>query len=185
MIMNRPYIFCHMMISLDGKIMGDYMNTPEGTTATDVFYNIAFGKNPYYHHQEWMCGRVTSDDNFTFYEKPELNENAPVVPAGDFVQKSEIGRYYVPVDPSGKLDWKDNKLTYVDTDASIIELLTGKASNAYKAFLRKLGIYYIIANGETLDYALAAGVAAISHEKTINPNMSISLIENILKERKL
>lgn len=28
--MNRPYIFCHMMTSLDGKIMGDYMNTPEG-----------------------------------------------------------------------------------------------------------------------------------------------------------
>lgn len=153
--MNRPYVFCHMMISLDGKIMGDYMNTPEGTTATDVFYNIAFGKNPYYHHQGWMCGRVTSDDNFTFYEKPELDENAPIVPAGDFVQKSEIGRYYVSVDPSGKLGWKDNKLTYVDTDASIIELLTEKASNAYKAFLRKLGISYIIAGGETLDYELA------------------------------
>lgn len=28
--MNRPYIFCHMMTSLDGKIMGNYMNTPEG-----------------------------------------------------------------------------------------------------------------------------------------------------------
>ena len=28
--MNRPYIFCHMMTSIDGKIMGDYMETPEG-----------------------------------------------------------------------------------------------------------------------------------------------------------
>ena len=26
--MNRPYIFCHMMTSLDGKIMGKYMETP-------------------------------------------------------------------------------------------------------------------------------------------------------------
>ncbi len=26
--MNRPYIFCHMMTSLDGKIMGNYMDTP-------------------------------------------------------------------------------------------------------------------------------------------------------------
>ncbi|MCI5993964.1 MAG: PfkB family carbohydrate kinase [Clostridiales bacterium] len=35
---------------------------------------------------------------------------------------------------------------------------------------------------KTLDYALAAGIAAVSHEKTINPNMSVSLIESILKE---
>lgn len=30
MTMNRPYIFCHMMTSLDGKIMGKYMSTPVG-----------------------------------------------------------------------------------------------------------------------------------------------------------
>ncbi len=35
---------------------------------------------------------------------------------------------------------------------------------------------------KTLDYALAAGIAAVSHEKTIDPNMSVSLIESILKE---
>ena len=37
---------------------------------------------------------------------------------------------------------------------------------------------------ETLDYALAAGLAAISHERTINPEMSIETLEKILKERK-
>lgn len=36
--MDRPYIFCHMMMSLDGKIMGSYMNIPEGAAAGDVFY---------------------------------------------------------------------------------------------------------------------------------------------------
>ncbi len=49
--MNRPYIFCHMLTSLDGKIMGNYMDTPEGEAAGEVFYDIAFGKNPYYKHQ--------------------------------------------------------------------------------------------------------------------------------------
>ena len=43
--MNRPFVFCHMMTALDGTIMGDYMETPEGNTAGDVFYQIAFGKN--------------------------------------------------------------------------------------------------------------------------------------------
>lgn len=151
--MNRPYIFCHMMTSLDGKIMGNYMDTPEGAAAGDVFYNISFGKDPYYKHQGWLSGRVTTDDNFTFYEKPELDEHTPAVPAGDFVAE-KTGMYYVSVDPSGRLGWKDSTLRYVDTTAHVIEVLTGKATNAYKDFLRKLGISYIIAGEDALDYGL-------------------------------
>ena len=153
--MNRPYIFCHMMTSLDGKIMGDYMGTPEGEAAGNVFYEIAFGKEPYYHHQGWLSGRITTDDNFTFYESPELDENAAPVPEGDFIVKAEVPMYYVSVDPSGRLGWKSDILHYVDTTAHVIEVLTEKASNAYKAFLRQLGISYIIAGKETLDYSLA------------------------------
>lgn len=152
--MNRPYIFCHMMTSLDGKIMGKYMETPEANAAGDVFYNISFGKNPYYKHQGWLSGRVTTDDNFTFYEKPELDENAPTVPEGDFVAK-KTDMYYVSIDPSGKLGWKKAELTYVDTTAHVLEVLTENASNAYKAFLRKMKISYIIAGKDGLDYALA------------------------------
>lgn len=153
--MERPYIFCHMMTSLDGKIMGNYMETPEGETAGDVFYRIAFGKDPYYKHQGWLSGRVTTDDNFTFYETPELDENAQTVPEGDFVAQPDADMYYVSVDPSGRLGWKSCKLTYEDTHAHVLEVLTGKASNAYKAFLRKLGISYIVAGEDTLDYELA------------------------------
>lgn len=151
---NRPYIFCHMMTSLDGKIMGNYMDTPEGEAAGNLFYDIAFGPNPYYKHQGWLSGRVTTDDNFTFYEAPELDETAPVVPDGDFVAK-KTGMYYVSVDPSGKLGWKNSILTYGDTTAHVLEVLTAKASNPYKAFLRRLGISYIIAGEDALDYELA------------------------------
>lgn len=43
----------------------------------------------------------------------------------------------------------------VDTTAHVIEILTEKASNSYKAFLRKLNISYIIAGKDELDYSLA------------------------------
>lgn len=152
--MNRPYVFCHMMTSIDGKIMGNYMDAPESGPAGDVFYDIAFGEHPYYHHQGWLSGRVTTDDNFTFYAEPELDENAPAVPEGDFVAQ-RAPMYYVSVDPSGKLGWKSGTLTYQTTTAHVLEVLTGRASNAYKAFLRDKGISYIIAGGESLDYALA------------------------------
>lgn len=152
--MNRPYIFCHMMTSLDGKIAGSFMETAESEIAGDVFYDIAFGKNPYYKHQGWLSGRVTTDDNFTFYEKPELDENAALVPDGDFIANPDAGMYYVSVAPSGKLGWKSCELTYIDTHAHVLEVLTQKAGNAYKAFLRKLGISYIIAGADSLDYGL-------------------------------
>lgn len=152
--MDRPYIFCHMLTSLDGKIMGAFMDTPEGEIAGNVFDNISFGSNPYYKHQGWLSGRVTTDDNFTFYEKPELDEKAETVPEGDFIAQPNAGMYYVSVDPSGKLGWKNCILTYADTHAHVVEVLSEKASNAYKAFLRKLGISYIIAGKDTLDYAL-------------------------------
>ena len=152
--MDRPFIFCHIMTSLDGKITGNYMETPESGPAGDSFYEIAFGKNRAYQHQGWLSGRVTTDDNFTFYKAPELEINAPAVPEGDFVAK-KADMYYVSIDPSGRLGWESNTLTYGATTAHVLEVLTGRAANGYKAFLRKLGISYIIAGEETLDYGLA------------------------------
>ena len=81
--MDRPYIFCHMFVSLDGKIMGNYMDLPACEAASDLFYDIAFGPEPVYRHQGWLSGRVTTDDNFTHYRTPDLIPHAPTVPAGD------------------------------------------------------------------------------------------------------
>ena len=76
--------------------------------------------------------------------------------------------YYVSIDPSGRLGWESSTLTYEATTAHVIEVLTGKASNAYKAFLRKLGISYIIAGEETLDYGAALEkLNALFHIETL------------------
>lgn len=153
-LLKRPYIFCHMLTSLDGKIMGSYLETDAGIAATDVFYHIAFGKEPHYQHQGWLSGRVTTDDNFTFYKEPQLDKTADAVPKGDFIAEPNFGMFYVSVDPRGRLGWKSSTLHYVDTTAHVVEVLTEEASNAYKAFLRKLGISYIICGSSTLDYDL-------------------------------
>lgn len=152
--MNRPYIFCHMLTSLDGKIMGNYMDTPKAETAGDFFYQVAFGDKSYYKHQGWISGRVTTDDNFTFYKEPDLRKEEALVPTGDFVAQPTAEMYYISVDASGKLGWKDATLQYMETKAHVIEVLTEKASNAYKAFLRRLGISYIIAGKNELDYTM-------------------------------
>lgn len=65
--------------------------------------------------------------------------------------------HYVAVDPSGKLGWETNTLHYEDRPpAHVIEVLTEKASPAYRAFLRTLQISYVVAGKNQLDCKLAA-----------------------------
>mgnify|MGYP003061743222 CR=1 FL=1 len=151
--MDRPYLSCHMLTSLDGKIMGNYMDLPACEPAGELFYDIAFGDEPFYRHQGWLSGRVTTDDNFTHYRTPDLDPAAPPVPPGDFIA-GKAPMYYVSVDPRGVLGWQENTVTYETTTAQVIEVLTGQASNAYKAFLRQKGISYLLAGEDKLDYAL-------------------------------
>ena len=150
--MNRPYIFCHMITSLDGKIDGTHKQFIErGNNALD-FYQIAFGKDAYYKLDGWLSGRATSEAGFTKGVKPLLDENSPIVPSGDYIANTDLSHYYVSIDPSGKLGWEKNWIQYRDTPAHIIKVLTEKVSNSYKAMLRKLNISYIIAGSDQLDY---------------------------------
>lgn len=150
--MNKPYIACHMMTSLDGKITGPYMNT-EAIKAPAQEYERT---NNSYQPQAWLCGRVTTDENFTHYRKPDLDENASAVPEGDHVAVADAPMYYVSVDGSGRLGWESNTLRYKDRPpAHVIEVLTEKASNAYRAFLRKMEISYIVAGKDQLDCQVA------------------------------
>ncbi|MFV3383252.1 hypothetical protein [Pseudomonas sp. NY15354] len=57
----------------------------------------------------------------------------------------------------GKIGWQSNSLKYAGRpEAHIIEVLSEKASNTYRAILRRLEISYIVAGQEQLDCKLAA-----------------------------
>lgn len=149
----RPTIICHMMTAVDGKITGPFMETD----ATDKVAPEYERTNNFYNPDAWLCGRVTTDENFTFYRTPDVNENAPQVPEGDYIAVNDAPMYYVSVDASGKIGWTANTLNYENRPtAHIIEVITGKASNAYRDFLRRLGISYIIAGEKELDCTLAS-----------------------------
>lgn len=150
--MDRPFIICHMMTALDGKITGPFMDTRVAEAVGEEYERT----NESYQPQAWLCGRVTTDENFTFYRKPDLDVNAPKVPEGDYVAVKGAVMHYVSADPSGKIGWMSNTLHYAERPAAhIIELVTEKISNAYLDFLRRMEISYIIAGKETLDCALA------------------------------
>lgn len=150
--MDRPYIVCLMSMSLDGKITGPYMDTPEAESSFEEYERA----NLFYQPQAWINGRVTIDENFTFYETPEMDADAAPVPHEDHVVLTGQANYLIAADPSGRLGWKQNFVEYAGRPkAYVIELLTEQVSDAYLAFLQKRGISYLFAGKETLDFTLA------------------------------
>lgn len=144
----KPRIICHMMTSVDGKINGPYMDTDAANAVGSEYERI----NDFYNGDAWLCGRVTTDEIFTFYHEPELTADAPLVAAGDYIASNDADMYYVSADPSGKIGWTSNSLEYENRPAAhIIEVLTKRASNAYLDFLHRMKISYIIAGQEHLD----------------------------------
>ena len=154
--MVRPRIICHMHMSLDGKIVGDYLPTDVGMASQREFFALAYGPERHYRgHKGWLSGRITTEDNFTHYREPDLNEAAAAVPEGDYIAVPDAPMNYFSIDPTGMLGWERNSIDYFATNAHVVELLSGKASNAYKDLLRRLGISYLIAGEDSLDLAEA------------------------------
>lgn len=150
--MERPYIICHMLTSLDGKIIGDYLNEERTAYFTDEYEKI-HGR---YGCKAWMCGRITMEEHFTFGHKLDLKQdNIPTIPRTDYVANKDAKSYAIAVDPYGKLGWTKN---YITDDYGlgdhIIEVLTEQVSDAYLAHLQKIGISYIFGGKERLNFTV-------------------------------
>lgn len=102
--------------------------------------------------QGYLNGKYTTEDNMTFYKEPELNPDAAEVPEGDYVADANAPMYYLSVDPRGELAFEENFSPYGNINSHIVEVLTEQASNAYKDFLRRKEISYIIAGKNQIDY---------------------------------
>lgn len=151
--MNRPYIICHMVTSVDGKVTGDFLFSPECAGATELYYDI----NRKLRSDGFICGRITMEGSFTGGYYPDLSEYAPICHGGgikkDFIPDAMSGFYAVAFDPKGRLGWKSNKIVDPDGDpgydgAQIIEVLTEQADERYLGYLEAMKIPYLFA-GET------------------------------------
>jgi riboflavin biosynthesis pyrimidine reductase len=152
--MERPYIICHKLTSLDGKIIGDYLKEERAAYFTDEYEKI-HGR---YGCIAWKCGRITMEEHFTFGHKLDLKQdNIPTIPRTDYVANKDVKSYAVAVDPSGKLEWTENYISEWNdnrTKDHIVEVLTEQVSDAYLAHLKKIGISYIFGGKEQLNFTV-------------------------------
>lgn len=144
----RPYIICHMTTSIDGKVTGTFLSREECVPATEEYYRL----NREIPAEAFVCGRVTMEESFTGGWYPDLKgfENVKIK-RDDYIADQEALRYAVAFDRRGKLGWKTAKIEDEDPGyggAHIIEVLCEAVSDAYLAYLQKIGVSYIFA-GET------------------------------------
>ena len=155
--MHRPYIICHMVTSIDGKVTGEFLFRPECEAATDVYYelNREYNKNG---ANGFICGRVTMESSFTGGWYPDLTEYPLIKSKDDFIPDNLSGFYAVSFDPKGKLGWKSNKIIDEDpgyNNAQIIEVLTKQADGRYLGYLQDMEIPYIFAGETEIDVHIA------------------------------
>lgn len=154
--MNRPYIICHMVMSIDGKVTGDFLFRSECEAATEIYYEI----NRKLKCSGFICGRVTMEGSFTNGYYPDLTEYAPVTSRTDNIPNNLTGFYAVAFDPKGRLGWRSDKIIDPDGDegydgAQIIEVLTEQADERYLGYLKAMEIPYIFAGKTEIDIELA------------------------------
>jgi riboflavin biosynthesis pyrimidine reductase len=148
-----------MVVSLDGKVTGDFLYTPEGTAAAEVYYQL----NLDYGADGFACGRITMEGSFTGGYYPDLT----AYPSAqgyrwkmDYIPDSLSGFYAVAFDPHGRLGWQSDKIQDPDSDpgydgAQIIEIVTEQVDARYLGYLEQMGIAYLFAGKEEIDIPLA------------------------------
>ena len=140
----RPYIICHMLSSVDGKIDGASLSAvvPEGEYEKT-------GAN--LKGDAWICGRTTMQQHFA--EKKPFRP-ASRKPAGP--QPVHVARraksYAICVDTLGKLRWRSGDL---DGD-HLICVTSERTARDYLTMLREHGISYIVSGKSSVDLAGAA-----------------------------
>jgi 2,5-diamino-6-(ribosylamino)-4(3H)-pyrimidinone 5'-phosphate reductase len=137
----RPYIICHMLSSVDGKIDGAAL---DAVTGDDEYEATAAKLNG----DAWICGRTTMQQHFAENEPFVSASNAPAGPRPVFVARRSKS-YAISVDTLGKLRWPDGDLG----GYHLICVVSEQVPEDYLVMLREKGISYIVSGKSSVDLA--------------------------------
>ena len=143
---SRPYTICHMVASIDGKILTRRWKEHRIAQAVSGLYEKTASE---YEIGSWLVGTNTMKE---FCESgtplPAPNES---VPAGDFIADADAETHAIGLDAHGALRFKENEIG----GDHIVVLITEKLDDSYRAHLRKQNVSYLICGKEKIDLKMA------------------------------
>ena len=144
---GRTRVICHMMTSLDGRIVTD--GWPLSAEGRRQYEQIHAGYAP----NGWLCGRVTMEQHFAqgVRSEAEIAREHRGEARDDFQAPGAHRTFAFAVDGRGKLAWTTNDL---DGD-HVVAILSERVSDDYLASLREQGVSYVLAGARDVDLELA------------------------------
>ena len=142
--MQKPYVVCHMLMSMDGRIVTTGWNlSPAGRAEYEATAAI-------YQANAWICGRVTMAA-FAQGPAPVPPSAAPALAKTDYTAPGTHASYAIALDASGKLIWENGDIS----GDHVVTVLTEKVPASYLAFLQTRGVSYLFAGRDTVDLSIA------------------------------
>lgn len=145
--MKKPYIVCHMMMSVDGRI------------DCGMTEKIA-GSNEYYetlnalHTPTTLSGRVTAQLEMAEPGTFAAENPVDVAEKECFSKKKVASGYQVVVDTRGTLLWRDDR----DSDSPLIVIMSKDVPNEYLSYLDSLDISWIVCGEKHIDLRRASEI---------------------------
>lgn len=150
----RPYIICHVISSIDGRISGKSFELPEMGTVHDANFALrrTFGCDGI------LNGTVTCAEIYSHgYLETEYSDDGRRFYDRIYRAPHEEDCHVVCIDPEGRLDWRSNKVARdVMPVSHVIAVVTEATPASYIQHLRDTGLSYIVAGEKDADLVLAA-----------------------------
>jgi 2,5-diamino-6-(ribosylamino)-4(3H)-pyrimidinone 5'-phosphate reductase len=138
----KPRVICHMVASLDGRIITKRWGEKPSLQAYETTA-ATFGA------QAWLCGRVTMEADFTEGLPPDLQPGTAPPNRHDFVADKAATSFAIAIDAHGKLGWES---AAIDGD-HVVAVLSEQVGDEYLAYLRRQGVSYIFGGAKELDFS--------------------------------
>lgn len=142
---GRPYVICHMLPSIDGRIV---IRDWKLTNATREYERTATT----FDADAWIIGRVSMEP-YAGKARIPARTRGERISREDFIADHDASSYAIAIDPFGKLRWEKN-----DIDGEhVITILTESVSDDYVAFLQSKGVSYLFGGKSQIDLASVLG----------------------------
>ncbi len=145
----RPRVICHMITSVDGRIVADGWPDYASADARRQYEEV----HASYNADGWICGRVTMEP-FAGGVRTDAEvalEYTRGAAREDFRASGDAASFAFALDPRGRLAWRSND---IDGD-HVVAILSERVSDGYLAFLRERGVSYLLCGAEDIDLPLA------------------------------